>query len=77
MRACYRAGVAARGTDAAALGMPDGGKSSTKTQLKDRPRARAPGRATRAPPGRAARARDGAGRARGRRGGPRALLMCI
>ena len=35
MRACFRAGVAARGADAAARGVPDGGKSPTKTELKE------------------------------------------
>ena len=36
MRACFRAGVAVRGADTAARGVPDGGKSPTKTELKER-----------------------------------------
>ena len=35
MRACYHAGVAARGADAATRGVRDGGKSPTKTELKE------------------------------------------
>ena len=36
MRACYHAGVAARGADAAARGVPDGGKSPSKTEVKEK-----------------------------------------
>ena len=36
MRACFRAGVAARGADAAARGVPDGGKSPSKTEVKEK-----------------------------------------
>jgi hypothetical protein len=36
MRACFRAGVEARGADAAARGVPDGGKSPTKTEVKEK-----------------------------------------